>query len=393
MQYPNKQNQRQVSIIGIGQTPVGEHWSISLRHLAMEAVEKAMTDAGIEWVDALYVGNMLAGEISHQRHLGALIADFAGLTGIEAMTVEAADASGGAAIRQAFLAVSSGAVDLALVLGVEKYTDVVGSAVITAHTRVIDADYEAINGVTNAALGALMMRRYMAEYGIELKDMAGFSVNAHANGAGNPNAMFQRSIKESHYTNAPVVADPVNLFDMAPLGDGAAAVVLCPAERARDMVPHPIRIAASALATDTLALHDRRDLLYLNAANKAAGRAYSMAGIGPDQLDVLELHDSFTVLTSLQLEACGFSQRGQGWMLANNGEIALNGRIPISTHGGLKARGDVGGATGVYQVVEVVQQLRKTAGNCQTPNPYWGMSLNLGGVGSTAVAHILEPME
>ncbi|MBN1315736.1 MAG: thiolase domain-containing protein [Anaerolineales bacterium] len=393
MELPFRVLYRDVSIIGIGQTPVGEHWSISLRQLAMQAVQEAMNDAGLDRVDALYVANMLAGEISNQRHLGALMADFAGLVGVEAITVEAADASGGAAIRQAVLAISSGAVDSVLVLGIEKFTDVVGSAVTTAQTRVFDADYEAIHGLTNTALGALLMRRYMVEYGVGLKDFAGFSINAHANGVGNPNAMFRRAIKEGHYINAPLVADPVNLFDSAPVGDGAAALILCAAKRAPDMVPHPVRIAASALATDVPALHDRKDILFLAAVNKAAGRALSMAGIGPEQVDVLELHDSFTVLTALQLEASGFAQRGQGWMLANNGDVALDGRIPISTHGGLKARGDVGGATGVYQVVEVASQLRKTAGDCQVSNPHWGMTINLGGTGGTAVAHILEAMD
>jgi acetyl-CoA C-acetyltransferase len=159
------------------------------------------------------------------------------------------------------------------------------------------------------------------------------------------------------------------------------------------MVPRPVRIAASTLATDSPAVHDRPDPLFLAAANLAAGRAYTEAGIGPDQVQVLELHDSFTVLSALQLEAAGFAPRGKGWALAQNGDIARDGRIPISTHGGLKARGDVGGATGVYQIVEVVQQLRRAAGECQVPDPHWGMALNLGGAGGTAVAHVMEAIE
>jgi acetyl-CoA C-acetyltransferase len=384
---------RDVSIIGIGQTQVGEHWSISLRHLALEAVRAALADAGVERVDAVYVGNMLAAVLSRQQHLGAFIADFVGMRGVEALTVEAADASGGAAVRQALLAVASGAVDLALVVGVEKMTDMVGAGVASAQTIATDADYEAVHGVTTAATGALLMRRYMVEHGVGLEQMAGFSVNAHANGAGNPFAMFRRPIKVSSYVKAPLVADPVNLFDSAPTGDGAAAVVLCPTDRAVNAVPRPVRLAASALVTDAPAVHDRRDPLFLAAANVAAGRVYTAAGIGPDQVSVLELHDSFTVMAALQLEAAGYAARGEGWKLANNGDISLAGRIPISTHGGLKARGDVGGATGVYQMVEVVRQLRGAAGDCQVPNPYWGMTLNLGGAGGTAVAHILEKIE
>ena len=382
-----------VSVIGIGQTRVGEYWNTSLRHLALEAIQAAMADAAIERVEAIFVGNMMAGALSRQQHLGALIADFIGFRGIEAVTVEAAEASGGAAFRQAALAVQSGAVQLALVVGVEKMTDVVGNAEISARTMAMDAEYEAIHGVTGAAIGALLMRRYMHEYGLQVADFAGFSVNAHANAVGNPHAMFRRPLKASSFARAPLVADPVNLFDSAPTGDGAAAVVLCSTDRARDMVPHPVRIAASTLATDPPAVHDRTDPLFLAAANLAAGRAYTDAGIGPDQVQVLELHDSFTVFSALQLEAVGFASRGQGWKLAQNGDITREGRIPISTHGGLKARGDVGGATGVYQIVEVVQQLRQAAGECQVPDPHWGMTLNLGGSGGTAVAHVLEAIE
>ena len=381
---------REVSIIGIGQTQVGEHWTVSLRHLALEAVQAALADAGVERVDALYVANMLAGVLSRQQHLGAFIADFVGMRGIEAMTVEAAGASGGTAVRQAMLAVQSGAVDRTLVVGVEKMTDMVGAGVASAQMLVTDADYEAVHGVTTVAAGALMMRRYMHEYGIELADLAGFSVNAHANGVGNPYAMFRRPIKESSFVRAPLVADPLNLFDSAPTGDGAAAVLICPTDQAVNLVPQPVRITASALVTDAPAVHDRREPLFLAAANAAAGRAYSIAGIGPDQIDLLELHDSFTVLSALQLEAAGFAARGEGWQLAKDGDISLTGRIPISTHGGLKARGDVGGATGVYQVVEVVRQLRNAAGECQVPNAHRGMTLNLGASGGTAAAHILE---
>ncbi len=384
---------RDVSIIGIGQTQVGEHWTISLRHLALEAVQAALADAGVERPDALYVGNMLAAVLSRQQHLGAFIADFVGMRGVEAITVEAADASGGAAVRQAMLAVGSGVVDLALVVGVEKMTDMVGASVASAQTIATDADYEAVHGITTAATGALLMRRYLYEHGVSLEQMAGFSVNAHANGAGNPYAMFRRPIKVSSFVKAPLVADPVNLFDSAPTGDGAAALVLCPTDRTASAVSLPVRLAASALVTDAPAVHDRRDPLFLAAANTATGRAYTAAGIGPDQVSVLELHDSFTVMAALQLEAAGFASRGEGWKLANNGDISLAGRIPISTHGGLKARGDVGGATGVYQMVEVVRQLRGTAGDCQVPNAYWGMTLNLGGAGGTAVAHILEKIE
>jgi len=379
-----------VSIIGVGQTDVREHWETSIRHLAWYAIEAALDDAHVNNIDAIYVGNMLAGQLSNQNHLGALVADFAGLRGAEAMTVEAADASGGAALRQGILAVQSGLIDTALVVGVEKVTDETGSPILAALATALDADYEVIHGQTLSGAAALLMRRYMHAYGLQLADFAGFSVNAHANAAGNPRAMFRNRIKPEGFANAPMVADPVSLFDEAPAGDGAAAVLLTRADLAGDMVAQPVRVTASALATDTLALHDRRDLLWLPAAELSAKRALTAAGITPDDIDVFELHDSFTVMAALSLEAVGFAARGKGWELARDGQIKRDGRIPISTFGGLKARGNPIGATGVYQIVELVQQLRGKAGDCQVPGARIGMAQNLGGTGATAVTHILE---
>lgn len=377
------------AIIGIGKTDVGEHWDTSLRHLAWYAIEAALDDAATTDIDAVFVANMLAGTLSHQDHLGALIADFAGLRGTESVTVEAADASGGAAMRQAVIAVESGLVQTALVVGVEKVTDESGSAVISAMNTGLDADYEAIHGQTLAGAAALLMRRYLHEYSLTVDDFAGFSVNAHANGALNPMAMFRNQIRADRFAAAPAVATPVTLFDMAPAGDGAAAVVITSRERAMDMVPQPVNIAGSALATDTIGLHDRGDLLWLDAAARSAQEALAQAGIAPDDVDLFELHDSFTILAALSLEAAGFAPRGEGWKLARDGDIARTGRIPISTMGGLKARGHALGATGVYQIVEVAQQLRGQAGDCQIPNARVGLAQNLGMTGATAVTHVL----
>jgi len=378
------------SIIGIGQTDVREHWDTSIRHLAWYAIEAAMDDAHHHDIDAIYVGNMLAGQLSNQNHLGALIADFAGLRGAEALTVEAADASGGAALRQAVLAVQSGLVQTALVVGVEKVTDESGSVIPAALATALDADYEAIQGQTLSGAAGLLMRRYMHEYGVALADFAGFSVNAHANAAANPRAMYRNKLRPEAFAPAPMTADPVSLFDEAPTGDGAAAVIVTSSERAADMVARPVRIAASALATDTLALHDRRDVLWAAAAARSAQRAYEQAGVSPTDIDLFELHDSFTVLAALSLEACGFAERGQGWQLARDGEIGRGGRVPISTFGGLKARGNPLGATGLYQIVEVAHQVRGTAGDCQVAGARVGMAQNLGGMAATAVTHILR---
>ncbi|HRV90986.1 MAG TPA: thiolase domain-containing protein [Anaerolineae bacterium] len=381
---------RDVSIIGIGQTPVGEHWGRSLRHLAYDAVAAAMRNANIERADALYVGNMLSGEISGQSHLGTLIADFAGLRGIEAVKVEAACASAAAAFRQAYIGVASGLQDIVIAVGVEKMTDDVGTQLSAGLAGAADADYEVIHGITFVALNALIMKRYMHEYNVAREDFAGFAINAHANAAANNNAMFQNPITKKDFVNCGVVADPVGLLDASPMADGAAAVILCPTEQAREFTDNAIRIKASALATDTLSVHDRRDPLWLQAAEDSSMRAYKQAGIGPEDIDFFELHDAFTIMAALSLEASGFAQRGHGTWLALDGEITPEGKIPISTRGGLKARGHPVGATGLYQIVEAAQQLRGEAGNNQIKNAALGMTQNIGGSGATIVTHIFE---
>ena len=383
---------RDVSIIGIGQTKVGEHWEKSLRDLAVESLQAAMADARVEQADALYVGNMLGGEFVKQEHLGTLIADFAGLRGTEAVRVEAACCSGAAALRQGYLAVASGLHDIVAVTGVEKMTDALGCITAAGLALAADGDYEAMQGLSLAAVHALLMRRYMYEYGATSADFATFAVNAHRNAVSNPYAMFRQPISKDAFAEARMVADPINLLDSAPVADGAATVVLCPMERGREFSEQPVRIIASAVGTDSLALHDRRDPLWLESAYLSAQRAYQQGGVGPADIDVFELHDAFTVMSALSLEACGFSERGEGYKLGHNGDISLEGPIPICTMGGLKARGNPVGASGVYQVVEVTQQLRGQAGPNQVKDPCLGMAQNIGGSGATAVTHILEAM-
>lgn len=381
---------RDVAIIGIGRTPVGEHWDKGLRMLAAEAITEALASADIDKVDALYLGNAYGGTTSSQTHLGALIADYAGLGPIEAYTCEAAEASGAAALRTACMAVASEAVETALVVGVEKATDSVGPMRVQARSTSLDADFEAAHGATQMALAALLMRRYMHEYQLELEAFEGFSINAHANGARSDYAMFRNIIRPGRYAQAPAVSDPINLFDGAPDADGAAALVVTAAEHADDLVPKPVRIIASAAATDTLALHDREDLLFLKAAYVSARKAYQQAGIQPQDVSFFELHDAFTILSALSLEAASFAARGEGWKLAQSGAITLSGSLPISTFGGLKSRGNPAGAAGIYQAVEACLQLRGEAGMNQVAGARIAMIQNLGGMGSSAITHLLK---
>ena len=378
---------REVVIIGIGQTPVEEHWEKSLRHLAHDAIMPAMADAGVETAGALYVGNMLSGQVSGQEHLAALIADFIGLRGIEAIKIEAACGSGGAALRAGYLAVASGAHDVVLVCGVEKMTDAIGSVVTNALATAADQEYEVSQGISFVGLNALLMRRYMHEYGVPHKAFAGFTINAHRNAANNPNAMFRSPISEAAYLRAGMIADPINLMDSSPVCDGAACLVLAPADLYKAQAK--ARILASAVATDSLAVHDRLDPLFLEAAALSSQRAYAQARVMPSGIHLFELHDAFSIMSALSLEASGFAERGAGVRMAVDGEIAIGGRIPISTLGGLKARGHPVGATGVYQVLEVVQQLTGQAGASQVQGATIGMAQNIGGSGATVVTHIL----
>jgi acetyl-CoA C-acetyltransferase len=383
-----------IVIAGIGQTEVGEHWDISLRDLAFAAMRDAIKDSSGLKPQSLFVGNMLAPNLSNQAHLGVLLADYAGLLGIEAVTIEAAGASGGAALRQGYLAVASGMVDVALVVGVEKFTDQVGSGVDAALATMGDADFEAVQGMTAAAQAALLMKRYMHEYQVPTDGFAGFALTAHANGVGNPCAMFRKAIKPETYAKAEMVSDPLNMFDMAPHADGAAALVLTRRDLLPSNDPRPlVKVASSAASSDTLALHDRKDMLYFDTAQFSAGKAMKQAGVILNDIDFFEYHDVFSIYAALQLEAVGFAIRGEGWKLAADDEISRKGKIPCATMGGMKARGFAGGAAGLYQAVEAVIQLRGQAGANQMPEAKTALIQSLGGPASTAVSHILQRLD
>ena len=383
-----------VVIAGIGQTPVGEHWDLSIRELALQAIEAAISDAGGIQPQALFVSNMLAPAISGQAHLGTLVADFAGLTGIEAVTVEGAGASGGLALRQAYMMVSAGAADAVLVCGIEKLTDKTGSGVEAAIASAVDSDYEAVQGLTPTAQAALIMQRYLHEFDLGHESLAGFPVTAHANGVSNPYAMFRRAIKVESYTRAGTASDQLNMFDIAPNADGSAALLLT----RRDLLPPPytrplVRISGSSSVSDTLALHDRTDPLTFRAARLSAERALRQAGILPADIDFFELFDAYSIYAALSLEAAGFAERGAGWQLARDGKINLDGPLPISTFGGLKARGNPGGATGIYQVVEAVTQLRGKAKDNQVKDARRALVQCLGGPASSAATHVIERVD
>lgn len=382
---------RQVAILGIGQIKIDEHWDLSLREIGGHAAFAALQDAGMEKVDALFVGNMLSPLVSAQNQLGAFFSDWIGLWHQESVKVEAACASGAAALRAGLMAVAAGEIESALVVGVEKMTDKAGHDVTAALATAADADYEVEQGVSFVGINALIMRRYMHEYGWKHADFAPFSINAHANAMHNPFARLHQKISTDQFEKSTMVATPINLLDASPIGDGAAAVVLVPAEKVASLKGKPrITVAGSASATDSIAVHSRKDPLFLSAAYASAKRAYEMANVTPKDLDVFELHDAFSIMSALSLEACGFAERGQGVRLGLDDEISLKGRVPVCTRGGLKARGHPVGATGMYQVVEVAQQLRGECGATQVDGAKIGMAQNIGGSGATILTHILK---
>lgn len=380
-----------VYIAAVGQTPVQEHWNSSLRELSAMAVRDLRSQIDLPLPDSLYVANMFSPNLSNQAHIGALIAEYLGWSGIEAVTIESGGASGGSAIRQAFMALKSGMVDSALVLGVEKFSDKIGADVDVALSTNLDADFESMQGLTPSAQAALLARLYFTNNHTPEGALAGFALNAHKNGVGNPFAMYQKSISAEAYAKAEMINPPLNLFDIAPNADGAAASLLVRGNHPLVQKAYAkVKISGSAISTDTLALHDRRDLLAFKTVTTTTRAALTSANLSLADIDLFELHDQYSVYTPLILEAMGIVATGEGWKLASDQWIGLNGQIPVNTMGGLKARGFPGGASGVYQAVEAYNQLIGIAGKNQLSNPRHALIQCLGGPASTAATHILS---
>ncbi|RME05170.1 MAG: thiolase domain-containing protein [Planctomycetota bacterium] len=382
---------RDVAVIGVGMIKWGERWESSLRDLFVEAALAALDDCGLDRVDALYVGSMSPGLFTGQEHIGALFADYLGLAHLPATRVESACASGGLAFRQAFLEVSSGLSEIVLAAGVEKMTDVDGAEATYVLSTAADQEYESFHGITFPGLYALIARDYMHRYGLTREQLAAVAIKNHAHGSHNPFAQFPRKIDLETVLNSPMVADPLRLMDCSPITDGAAAVVLCPLERARELgKKKPVKVLGSGQASDTMALHHREDFCYFRSTAEAAKRAFEMAKIERERVDFLEVHDCFTIAEICVLESLGFFERGKAGSAAQEGITALDGKLPVNPSGGLKSKGHPVGATGVAQIVELVHQLRGEAGERQVKGAKVGLAQNMGGTGASSVVHILE---
>ncbi len=382
---------RDVAVIGIGMTKFGEIWEKSLRTLFVEAGKAAMLDAGVDKLDSMYVGCMSSGLFVGQEHLGSLMADYLGVCPIPATRVESACASGGVAVRQAFLEVASGISDIVLAGGVEKMTDVDGGAATYALATAADAEYEGFHGATFPGLYAMMATAHKHRYGTTSEMLAAVAVKNHANGNLNPYAQFPAKITIEAVLSSTMVADPLHVLDCSPVTDGAAAVILAPVELAKKLGKPIIHIIGCGQATDTIALHDRADLTTLNAVKVATEKALQMAGLSIHQIDFAEVHDCFTIAELIVLESMGVYQPGKAGAATLAGETARDGKFPVNPSGGLKSKGHPVGATGVAQIVELVKQLRGQAENGrQLKKVKRGLAQNMGGTGGSSVVHILE---
>ena len=380
---------RETAILEIGQIPVADQWDKSLLEIAGEPVLQIFEKTGLHTVDSVFFGNMLSGAVNNQLHLGSYLGDWLGARHTEGVHIETACSSGASAFRSALFAIASGDVDTAIAVGAEKMTDSPAEEITAELASAADSEYERDMGTSFVAMNAMIMRRYMHEYGWTRDNFAGFSLNAHANAVHNPFARFRSPVSRDAYLKAEMVCDPVSVLDAPPVADGAAAVLVVPLDWVRGQ-KGIVRIIGSGAATDTAALHNRKDLLWLSAAERSAKQAYAQAGVTPGDIDLFEAHDAFTIISALSLEACGFAERGKGPQLAEDGEIKLTGRIPISTRGGLKARGHPVGATGLYQIVEAVQQLQGLCGEGQVEGAEIAMTQNIGGLGTNVLTHIFS---
>jgi acetyl-CoA C-acetyltransferase len=378
-----------ICITGVATTKFGELWGISPRTLAREAVTGALADAasGPKSIEAIFVGNMLSGMLGGQEHLGAFFAEELGLE-VPAFKIEGACASGGLAMHNAIAAVASGRYHTVVVLGIEKMTDHKPDDVATALMGA-GSEEERTAGATFPGLYAILARMHMDAYKTTPQDLAAVAVKNHEHAAQNPNAQFRSRITVAQVLASSMIADPLHLLDCSPISDGAAAVIVT----SKPTSPKKgILVAASAVATDTLGLSQRASLVELAATRRAAKSAYREAGIVPADVDIVELHDCFTIAEILALEDLGIFPKGQAARAIRAGKVTLGTSkgLVANPSGGLKGCGHPVGATGVKQIAELTLQLRGEAGSRQVARARVGLAHNVGGSGGTAVVHILK---
>jgi acetyl-CoA C-acetyltransferase len=382
---------RPVAVVGIGKTPFGAFPDRDLRSLAVEAGEKCLQNghAGPSQIDAFFLGNFAGPSFVGQNHLGPYVSTALGIQGVPATRVEAACASSGSAFFHAYTGVASGVYDLVLVVGVEKMTSQTTPKVTEILASAGDCSGEIKAGSTFASLFAMIARRHMHDFGTRREHLAAVAVKNHANGALNPDAQMRKVITLEQAMAGKPIADPLNLYDCSLISDGAAAILLAPADRARDFTDKPVRVLGIAQASDFVALDQKPDITTFPAVRRASQKAYQMAGVGPADIQLAELHDCFTIAEIIAMEDLGFVPRGEGGPYVLDGHTARTGEKPINTSGGLKSKGHPVGATGAAQICDLVLQMRCEAGERQVPRHSLGLAQNLGGSGATCVVTIL----
>lgn len=382
---------RDVAIIGVGLMKWGELWKKSLRDIFVEAALNAIDDAKVDKLDSMYVGCMSGGLFVGQEHLGSILADYLGQKNIPSARVESACASGGLAVKMGYLEVASGMSNIVLAGGVEKMTDLDGGGTTAALATAADQEYEVYNGVTFPGLYAMIARAHMERYGTTREHLAEVAVKNHRNGMNNPYAQFHLKVSREDVLNSTMVADPLRLLDCSPVTDGAAALIMCDLETAKRFKNKPlVKIIGVGHATDTIALHSRKDFTTLNSTVRAAEQAYKMADVKPKDINVAEVHDCFTIAEIVVSEDLGFFEKGEGGCAVSDGRTEIEGVMPINPSGGLKSKGHPVGATGVAQVIEIVKQLRGEAEKRQVKNARIGLTQNMGGSGGSSIIHILK---
>jgi acetyl-CoA C-acetyltransferase len=386
---------RPVAIIGAGKTPFGAFADRDLRSLAVAAGNKALENAGVgpRAIESFYLGNFAGPEFTTQNHLAPYISTALGMTGIPSTRFEAACASSGAAFFQAYMGVASGIYDIVMVVGVEKMTCQPTPRVTEILSGAGDCSTEVKAGSTFPSLFAMIARRHMHDFGTTRAHLSAVAVKNHENGALNPDAQMRKVITLEQAMNARPIAEPLNLYDCSLISDGAAAVVLCAADRARDFSSQPVKILAVAQASDYVALDEKPDITTFAAVRGAAQKAYKIAGLNPRDIQFAELHDCFTIAEIVAMEDLGFVERGSGGFFTAEGETRRDGAMPVNASGGLKSKGHPVGATGVAQLCDLVQQIRGEAGDRQLKRHSIGLAQNLGGSGATCVVTILGGYE
>jgi len=381
---------KDVAVIGVGMTKFGELWNKSIKDIFVEAALKAIDNAGVDHIDSMYVGTMSGGLFAGQEHIGAVMADYLGMNPVPATRVESACASGGISFRQAYFEVASGSSDIVLAGGVEKMTD--GVDVTGVLATAADQEYEVYNGITFPGLYAMIANAHMHQYKTKREQLAAVAVKNHRNGKNNPNAQFRNEITIEQVLNSTLVADPLRLLDCSPVTDGGAAVILCPLELAKQFTDSPVKVIASTQASDTISLYERESLTSLKAISDAATKAYKQADLKPEDIDLAEVHDCFTIAEIVATEDLGFFEKGCGGSAVEEGKTSIEGSIPVNTSGGLKSKGHPVGATGIAQIIELYEQLTGQAGKRQIKNAHIGLAQNMGGSGASCTINILEAL-